>query len=176
MSAPTREATNDYSTGSRPSRGGFRGAMEGSPAGRLALALLATAGIVMLLISGFLTLITIETGAATLDKRSGFEQHSITMLLLGLAAVPMLLGSLRGAKPAMVALAAIGIVVLVVALTVDLPNALDEGLYGERYEGAEASPAAGFFVETLGGVLLLLTGGLLLLVSPSRPGASEDAI
>jgi hypothetical protein len=176
MSAPPREATNDYSTGSRPPRGGFRGLLEGSPAGRLGLAGLAAAAIVMLLISGFLTLITIETGLTTLDTRSGFEQHSITMLLLGLAAVPMLLGALRGARPAMIALAAIGVVVIVIALTVDLPDALDEGLYGERYEGAEASPAIGFFVETLGGVLLLLSGGLLLFLTPSRPGASADAI
>ena len=176
MSAPTREAPNDYSTGSRPSRRGNRGPFGGSTTSRLALAGLAAVGIVLLLISSFLTLISIGTGLTTLDTRSGFEQHSITMLLLGLAAVPMLLGALRGAKPAMFALAAIGIVVIVIALTVDLPDALDEGLYGERYEGAEASPGIGFFVETLGGVLLLLAGGLLLFLTPSRPGSTEDAI
>ena len=176
MSAPTREATNDYSTGSRRSSGGFRGLADGSPTSRLALAGLATVAIVLLLVSSFLTLISIGTGITTLETRSGFEQHSITMLLLGLAAVPMLLGSLRGAKPAMIALGAIGIVVIVIALTVDLPDALDEGLYGERYEGAEASPGIGFFVETLGGVLLLLAGGLLLFLTPSKPGASTDAI
>ena len=176
MSAPTREATNDYSTGSRASRRGNRGPSGASPRIRLGLAALAAVAIVLLLISGFLTLISIDTAMTTLETRSGFDQHSITMLLLGLAAVPMLLGSLRGAKPAMFALAGIGIVVIVIALTVDLPDALDEGLYGERYEGAEASPGIGFFVETLGGVLLLLTGGLLLFLTPSRPGSTEDAI
>jgi hypothetical protein len=176
MSAPPREATNDYSTGSRPSRGGLRGLFDGSPAGRLALAGLALVAIVLLLISSFLTLISISTGLSTLKTRTGFDHHSVTMLLLGLAAVPMLIGALRGARPAMIALAMIGIVVVVIALTVDLPDALDEGLYGERYEGAEASPGAGFFVETLGGVLLLLAGGLLLFVTPTRPGDSADAI
>ena len=63
------------------------------------------------------------------------------MLLLGVAVVPMALGALRGARPAMFALAALGVVVLVVAFTVDLPAALDEGLLAVRYEGAEAEPA-----------------------------------
>ena len=176
MSATSREATNDYSTGSGASRRRDQRPPRASATPRLALAGLAAVAIVLLLISGFLTLISIGTGLATLETRSGFEQHSITMLLLGLAAVPMLLGALRGAKPAMVALAGIGIVVLVIALTVDLPDALDEGLYIERYEGAEASPGIGFYVETLGGVLLLLTGGLMLFLTPSRPGSTEDAI
>ena len=176
MSAPTREATNDYSTGSRRSSGGLRGMTEGSPASRLALTGLALVGVLLLVISGFLTLISIGTGLTTLEERSGFDHHSVAMLLLGLAAVPMLLGALRGARPAMIALAAIGVVALVIALTVDLPAALDEGLYGERYEGAEASPAIGFFVETLGGVLLLLAGGLLLFLAPSRRGDEADAI
>ena len=176
MSAPTREASDDYSTGSRGSRGGKRPPVQGSPRVRLGLAAVALAAIVMLLVSGFLTLISIDVGLVTRDRQTGFEQHSVTMLLLGLAAVPMLLGALRGARPAMIALAAIGVIALVVALTVDLPDALDEGFYGERYEGAEASPGVGFFVETLGGVLLLLAGGLLLLLTPTRRGDEADAI
>ena len=176
MSAPAREATNDDSTGSRRSRGRFGGAAEAGPPVRLALTALAALAILMLVVSGFLTLIEISTGLTTLDTRSGFDQHSVTMLLLGVAAVPMLLGALRGARPAMIALGVIGIVVVVVALTVDLPDALDEGLYGERYEGASASPAIGFFVETLGGVLLLLAGGLMMFLTPVRRGAAGDSI
>jgi hypothetical protein len=84
------------------------------------------------------------------------------MLLLGLAAVPMALGALRGARPAMFALGALGVVVLIVAVAVDLPAAMDEGLLSVTYEGASASPAIGFFVETLAGVLLLVSGGLQL--------------
>ena len=110
------------------------------------------------------------------ESREAWRNHGFAVLLRGLGGVPMLIGALRGARPAMWALAGIGIVVLAIALTVDLPNATDEGLYGERYDDAKAEPAAGFFVETLGGVLLLAVGGLLLLLSPRRPGAEADAI
>ena len=129
----------------------------------------------MLVASTFMTLIEIVAGAATLDSRTGLEHHSIAMLLLGVAVLPMALGALRGARPAMAALAALGVVVLVVSFTVDLPAALDEGLYGERYEGAEAQPAAGFYVESLAGAFLLVSGGLLLMVGGGRPGALADA-
>jgi DMSO reductase anchor subunit len=139
------------------------------------LAGLAALGAVMLIVSGFLPLYRITTEIATLRSTTGFEHHSITMLLLGLAAVPMILGAMRGAKPAMFALAAIGIVALVIAVTVDLPAALDEGLLAETYEGASAEPAIGFFVESAAGVLLLLSGGLSLLMGLGRPGASADA-
>jgi hypothetical protein len=123
---------------------------------------------VLLIVSTFLTLFEITTGEAVLRTYSGLDHHSVAMLLLGVAVVPMALGSLRGARPAMAALAAIGAVVVLVALTVDLPAALDEGLLAVTYEGASASPGSGFYVETLAGALLVLTGGLLLLLAGGR--------
>ena len=177
MSASAPEATTDYSTASGPSR---------APAGGLSavgrgLAALAFLAAFLLVISTFLTLIEVSTGEATLDSRSAYEHHSIAMLLRGVAVVPMALGGLRGARPAAAALAVIGIVVLVVALTVDLPAALDEGLYGERYEGASASPGIAFYLETLAGALLVLAGGLLLLGAgavrrPPRPARRQPVV
>ena len=137
----------------------------------MALVLAALVAAVMLVVSTFMDLYTIGTGETTLRSYSGLDHHSIAMLLLGVAAVPMALGSLRGARPAMFALAALGVVVLIVAFTVDLPAALDEGVLAISYEGAEASPAAGFYVETLAGALLLASGGLLMLLG--RP--ADDA-
>ena len=126
----------------------------------------------MLVVSTFLNLYTVGTGVTTLREYSGWDHHSVAMLLLGLAAVPMALGALRGARPAMYALAALGVVVLVVAFTVDLPAALDEGLLAVSYEGAEAKPAAGFYVESLAGAMLLAAGGLLVMLG--RPAAPTD--
>ena len=171
MSASAPGATSDYTTGSRPSRR----SEEGSPRARQAYSAVAFLAAFMLVLSTFMTLLKVTTGESTLDTRTGLEHHSIAMLLLGLAVVPMALGALRGARPAMAALIALGVVVLVLAFTVDLPAALDEGLYGERYEGAEAEPAAGFYVETLAGALLLVSGGLSLLHAGSRRGAPPVA-
>ena len=172
MSTETPEATSDYSTRSRASRGPERG----SAGLRLALAGVAMVAAGMLVVSTFLPLYEVGNGQATLREISGLEHHSLAMLLLGVAAVPMALGALRGARPAMFALAAIGVVVLVVAFTVDLPAALDEGLLAVTYEGAEARPGAGFFVETFAGALLLVSGGLQLMRGGSRPGALSDAV
>ena len=176
MSASTREATNDYSTGSGPSSEGSEPGYGPPAAVRIALAAVALVAAVLLVVSGFMPLYKITTELATLDDTTGFGHHSIAMALLGVAAVPMALGALRGARPAMWALAGIGVVAIIVAVTVDLPAALDEGLLADTYEGAQAEPATGFFVESAAGVLLLLSGGLMLLLGAERPGAAEEAV
>lgn len=159
MSASAPEATNDYSTRNRR----FRASRGGAAGVRSALCGLALVAAFLLVISTFLTLYKISNGQATLRSVSGYEHHSVAMLLLGVAAVPMALGALRGARPAMFALGLLGVVVLVIAVTVDLPAALDEGVLAVTYEGASAAPGIGFFVETLAGALLLVSGGLQLL-------------
>ena len=159
MSTSASEATNDYSTGTHRSRP----PTERPGRTRLALVGLAMVAAILLIVSTFLTLFEISTGAAPLRTYSGLDHHSIEMLLLGLAVVPMALGTLRGARPAMAAMAAIGAVVLLVAFTVDLPAALDEGVLAVTYEGASASPGIGFYVETFAGALLVALGGVLLM-------------
>jgi hypothetical protein len=167
MSASAPEATAEDSRGSRSSRPG----PERPPAPVLALVGATLLAALMLVVSTFLDLYEISTGITTLDTLSGNTQHDVAFILLGLAAIPMALGALRGARPAMAAIAALGVVVLIVTFTVDLPNALDEGLYGVNYENAEASPAAGFYVEGIAGALLLAAGGLLLLLGRPEPDA-----
>jgi hypothetical protein len=179
MSA-AREATRDDSTGSRGSRGPARGFAQGSSRLRLALAGLAAIGALMLVVSEFLPLYKVVVGALETERRTevGWRNHGFAMLLLGLAAIPMILGALRGARPAMWALAGIGVVAIVIALTVDLSAARESGTLRESvsYEDAEAQPDTGFFVETLGGVLLLLAGGLMLFLTPGRSREERDAI
>jgi hypothetical protein len=159
MSTSAPEATTDYSTGPA----GSRAPTERPGRTRTALVALAMVAALLLIVSTFLTLFVISTNGATLREYSGLDHHSIAMLLLGVAVVPMALGALRGARPAMAALAALGAVVLLVAFTVDLPAALDEGVMAVTYEGASASPGAGFYVETFAGALLLMVGGVLLM-------------
>jgi hypothetical protein len=171
MSTSASEATTDYTTGSRRSRG--RGGA--SPRARTALCGLAFLAAALLVVSTFMTLLTITTGQEELASRTGYDHHSVALLLLGVAVVPMALGALRGARPAMAALAVLGIVVLVLVLTVDLPATLKEGLFAVRYENAQAQPAAGFYVESLAGILLLFSGGLMLLLDGGRRGALSDA-
>ena len=165
MSTSASEATNDYSTGLR----GSRGPIERPGRTRLALTGAATVAAVLLVVSTFLTLFEISTGEAPLRTYSGLDHHSIAMLLLGVAVIPMALGALRGARPAMAALAALGAVVLLVAFTVDLPAALDEGILAVTYENASAAPGIGFYVETFAGMLLIACGGLLLLQPRAVP-------
>ena len=141
---------------------------------------MAALAAVLLIISEFLPLYKVLVGALETERRSevGWRNHGFAMLLLGLAAVPMLLGALRGARPAMWALAAIGAVAIIIALTVDLSAARESGTLREAvsYEDARAEPAIGFFLETLAGVLLLLAGGLMLFLTPAREQAARDAI
>ena len=167
MSTSAPEATTDYSTGPR----GSRAPTERPGRTRLALAGTAMVAALMLVISTFLTLFEISTGESTLRTYSGLEHHSIAMLMLGVAVVPMALGTLRGARPAMFAQALVGAIVLIVAVTVDLPAALDEGVMAVTYEGASASPGLGFYVETLAGALLIMVGGLMLMQPRAAPPA-----
>jgi hypothetical protein len=140
------------------------------------LAAVGFVGAVLVAVSTFLDVLEVTTGQTTLDTASFASGRKVAMLLLAALGIAMALGALRGARPAMAAMVLLGAIVLLLALTIDLPDALDEGLYGERYESAEAKPAAGFYVETLGGMLLVLSGGLLLLRGGGRPGAMEEAI
>src|SRR4051812_3854656 len=123
MSASAPEATEEHS-----SRSGASRTPSGRPSGgTLALVAVALIGALLTALSSFLDILQVTNGQTTLFSQSGFDKHSVAMLLLGAAAVPMAFGVLRGARPAMVALALIGAVIVIVAFTVDLPDALDEG-------------------------------------------------
>jgi hypothetical protein len=178
MSTPDREATSEYSRGSRPARGraardpqGGSGDL-GTTARRLRIALLLAgfAGGVLLIAADFLTLFQIKVVTTVVKESTGADNHSYALVLLGATALLMAYGAARGSRPALLALAALGLVTAFVVLAIDLPDVRRTGVVGERYSDAAASARIGFYVETLGLALLLVSGvgGLLLTGERSR--------
>src|SRR3954470_5362045 len=123
------------------------------------------------------TVIRITVGTTTrlanLDTElSGWERHGPALLVVRAFALVMLFGAFRGARPAMLAVVACGVAALVVALGLDLPHLDDTGQVGRLYTDASAGPEVGFWLEVAGGVLLVVCGGALFVVtrrSGNRP-------
>jgi hypothetical protein len=171
MSAPPRGTASQYSKGVAGLQAAFSRFASGIAAHpkavRWVLAALGFAGAALLVISEFSTVTHVKAITVVLpnSKRTGFDQNSGAMLILGLLAMPMLVGAALGAsRPAMVAVAAIGVIALLIALIGDLPDVTKTGtIFRERYEDAKAQAQIGFTFEWLGAVLLILSAGLLLL-------------
>jgi hypothetical protein len=165
VSASTPEATSDYSTKVRASRGVG------------ALFAVALAGAVLCVLATFATVIRVEVPGKVVASYSGLDRHSVALLVIGLFAVPMAWGALQGARPAMGALAACGAAVLLIALLGDLPHLDDAGVWpqADAYEDARAGAGAGWYLETAGGVLLLATGALFGLARAAPRGAGARA-
>lgn len=145
---------------------------------RWALLVAAAAGVICLLLATFATVIEIKVGTTTKvpghdTHLSGWDRHGPALALIALFAAAMIAGSVRGARPAMAALAVLGLVALLIAVVGDVPDLNATGFIGEVYEDAAAGPKAGFYLETLGGVLLLLSGGLLVAL-PAGGAATAD--
>jgi hypothetical protein len=90
-------------------------------------------------------------------------------VLIGLLALPMAVGAaLGGSRPAAIALVVLGVIALIIVLAVDLPDVNSTGLT-RTFDAAEASPKRGFYLETLGTVLVLLAGVGNLLFARQAP-------
>jgi hypothetical protein len=145
---------------------------------RIVLAIAALAGAICLIVATFSTIIEITVGTTSKiadrdTELSGWDRHSVSLILIALFALVMTAGALRGARPAMAAIAVAGIVVLLIALIGDLPDVHKTGVIGQLYDNATANPRIGYYLETLGGALLLVAGGGLLLLGD--PPATEPA-
>ena len=139
---------------------------------RSALALVALSGAFLLLLATFGTIIQIKVGTSTAaagadTSHTGWDRHGPALILLALFALWLLALALRGARAAMASLAAAGVAALAIALIWDRPHVHDTGSVGDVYAEAHADPAAGYYLETLGGALLLLAGGTLLVLGPA---------
>lgn len=183
MDADPTGATHDYSRGPAATRA-LRTASE--PASRTlfavrgVLALVGVAGAFLLILATFTTVaeirvLTTSDLAGQDTQISGGDLHGIALVLVAAFALLMLAGALRGARPAMVALAATGVLALGLVAVLDVPELDDTGQVALSYENVSAGASTGFYYETLGAVLVLLAGvGLLVLRGPRRPAASSD--
>jgi hypothetical protein len=185
MKTSRPEAKSEYSRGQEPSnrdlprpdrpRGGLPEG--GSETIRRALLIGGLAGSVLLVVAEFTTLFTIHTSsshAAIKTVQTG-SHHSYALLPIAIATVVLTLEVWRhGSRLALLATGVLGVVALLIALLGDLPDAHATGLVGSLATGlkvASASPSAGLYLETLGGVVLLITAaaGLLLETQPTLP-------
>jgi hypothetical protein len=138
---------------------------------RRGLLVLAALGALLLIVAEFSTLYEVRAITAVVPggTKTAGANHLYALIPIGLLAFLMAWGAvLGGSRPAAYALTTLGVVALFVVLVQDLPVVNDEGLLAETYESAKASPQAGFYLESLGAVVLLAAGvGTLVL----RPGA-----
>lgn len=167
MSAAGPEAMGDYSN---PEPAGRGLSLPGSVAAGLGLA-----GAILAIVATFSVVIKIQVLTVTPAKFTGQDRHGIALILLAVFAMPMLAGALRGARPAAVALALIGLAVLLIAVIADLPHLNDAGVWPlhDAYEDAQASAGSGYYLETASGVLMLISGVALWMLAPRRPYSAE---
>jgi hypothetical protein len=144
----------------------------------LGLAAIASAGAICLLLATFATIIEIKVGTTTKvpdhdTHLSGWDRHGPALLLIAVFALLMVAGALRGARPAMIALVVLGLAALLIVVVGDVPDLNETGFIGEVYEDAAAGPKAGFYLETLGAVLLLASGGLMLVLTGAGAATAD---
>jgi hypothetical protein len=114
------------------------------------------------------------TRLASLDTElSGWDRHGPVLMVVAAVALVMVVGALRGARPAMVAVLVCGVVALVVCLGFPLPALDDTGEVGRLYADASAGPGVGFWLEVLGGALLCVAGGGLVLAARRSTAAGR---
>jgi hypothetical protein len=168
VSSASRGNAGDDSKGAAPGRA----AVPSVFALRTALALAGLAGALLLFAATFATIIQITVGTSTQTvgadtSHTGWDRHGPALIVLGLLAIWLLLLALRGSRAAMAGLAATGVAALAIAMIWDRPHVHDTGSVGDIYAEAHADPGAGYYLETLGGALLLLSGGTLLVLGPA---------
>ncbi len=123
------------------------------------------AGALLLAASEFVNLYSIHTPTvrAAIQSVTGGSHNSYALLPIAILAALLAYGAARdGSRVAMLALAALGVLALLIGLVGDLPDAQASGLLirSGHYETASSSPSLGLYFETLGAVMLLIASGI----------------
>ncbi len=132
-------------------------------------------GGLILLVAEFTPLyhVDAQTSRVPLHTIHAGSHHAYALVPVALLAIVLSVGAARTAsRPALLALAALGVVAALIAVLVDLPDAQATG-FVTGYLKAENMPQIGLYLETLGAALLLITGvaGLLLTAPASARAA-----
>ena len=129
------------------------------------------AGALLLIVAEFVTVREIHavTVVPPGGTSTGGDLHSYALGIIGLAMLPMAYGAVvRRARPAAVAVIVLAAAACLIVLFVDRPALDDTGLIGRTYDLAEARPAVGFYLESLGAALALVGGVWALMLAPRR--------
>jgi hypothetical protein len=178
MSGALHGAEGDDSKGFAPDRGRLPTVLTL----RWVLMVVGLAGALLLVVASFTTVIqiTVGTSSRVVDAdtaQSGWDRHGPALVVLALLAVWLLAAGLRGSRTALAGLLVVGIVALAIPTLSDRDHVHDTGSVGDVYAEATADPGTGYYLETLGGALLLLSGGALLVLgrTPVSTPASRES-
>jgi len=193
VSAPP-EAHSEYSRGSEafrrlssPLRRRASSPSERRPAGRAAgtggVVLVAVIGALLVLVAQFTALyhVHVATSSAPIKTVGTGGNHGWAPVPIALVCLLLAFAVYRyGNRTALLGLVVLGIATLLIALLDDLPDAHSTGLIGSSantYVQGASSPGAGLYMETLGSVLLLVSGGvgfLMIAPAPRPPSARPE--
>lgn len=101
------------------------------------------------------------------STRTAGSAHAYLLLAVALATIVLVVLSYRGRWRLSRMLLPLGLVTVAVAVLIDAPKGLDEGVIAIQFEGAEARLLAAFWVEVMTGVVIAVCG--LLLAMQLRP-------
>jgi hypothetical protein len=150
-------------------------------------------GALLLLVAEFTTLFTVQavTSETPISSVGTGDHHAFAMIPIALFAAALSYGAWRQrSRPALLALGALGVIALVIALAGDLPDAHSSGLIkaGKNlgtgvgsFVNATSRPSTGFYMETLGAAVLMMSCGVGVLLGgaptaqPQRPIFQRDA-
>ena len=188
MNASEPEAGVEYSRAPGAARGRFGRLPGASGAPLWAATALGLIGALLLIVAEFTPLAHLASsarGTSALPSLQTGSHNAYALVPLALLAGAFSVAARggrggRGRLP-MLAVGVLGLVALGIALIGDLPDAQATGLIRHGsigYVSAAASPAAGFYLETLGSVLLLISAAAGVLLLPgdgrSRPTGSRS--
>jgi hypothetical protein len=132
-------------------------------------------GALLLVVAEFTTLYKVNAAntSVPIQTVSTGSHDAYALIPIALVAAALAYGAaVRGSRPALLALGALGIVTLLIALIGDLPDARATGVVGSpttHFTNASASPSAGLYLETVGAVVLIIASGCGLLLSRAAP-------